>query len=79
MRISRMEDFGGSVPASEAVDVNLPAVGAGGGTRQSAEFRLKVVGIVREGIQGVAADDRGTRVVFRVDAQLTVSVVTLTC
>ena len=32
MRISRMEDFGGSWPAGETVDIHLTAVGTGGGS-----------------------------------------------
>ena len=68
MRISRIADLGGSLPAGKAVDVNLPAVRSCRGAGQRRKLVRQLVGIVRQGIQIAAFEDDGIGIGTGIDA-----------
>ena len=57
--------LGWDLAAFKTVNVDLPAVWAGGGTGQRLQFVLQFVGIVGERVEIAAIDDRGAYVANR--------------
>ena len=54
MRISRIADLGGSVPAGKSVDINLSAIRSGRRTGQRRQLIRQLIGIVGERVEVLA-------------------------
>ena len=51
--------FGGKLAGGESINVNLAAIGSRGGPRQSFQFRLQFIRVVRERLQILSLDHQG--------------------